>query len=82
MQPRNEERRSRARTISAIIAHNIREHRTRQGMTQADCSRLLSGAKESYWRQIENNLKDLSILRLVEISDVLQVQVGELMEGL
>ena len=81
MSYRTPERRAKSRTINSLVGGNIREHRLRLGMTQSDCSSLLAGAHESYWRSIESGQKDMSMLRVVEVAEVLSVDVSELLVG-
>lgn len=81
MQPRTADRREKAATVYALVGYNVRERRLALKMTQRECSELLAGAHESYWRQLESGGKELSLLRLVEISEVLGVNVGDLLKG-
>lgn len=64
-----------------ILGYNIRERRKALELTQAEASRLLGSAHESYFRSIENGHKEISLSRLIEIADVLGVKPGQLLEG-
>lgn len=75
------ERRQQAAYIHSVIADNIRRERVALGLTQRDAAALF-GAGESYFRAIENGHKQLSLLRVVEIADVLGVSAAKLLEGL
>ena len=81
MNYRTAERKAKSRTINRLVGMNARAIREVQGITQIECSRLLAGAHESYWRSIETGHKDMSLLRVVEVSEVLGCTVGQLMEG-
>ena len=69
-------------TVNDIVGHNIRKQRKELKITQAEASRLLSGANEGYFRSIENGHKRMSLFRLIEISDVLGVSPSTLLEGI
>lgn len=64
-----------------MVGDHIRDKREALGMTQVECSRLLAGSCESYWRSMERGHKPVSLLRLVEISEVLGCDVSDLLEG-
>lgn len=81
MKPRTSERQRKAEYICQKIGENIRKVRIKTPLTQADCSALIAGAGESYWRQVENGAKQFSLLRLVEIADALGVPAADLLEG-
>jgi len=63
------------------IGENIRKFRKESGMTQAQASELLTGAHESYFRSIENGQKDISLIRAIEIADLLGVSLSDIVEG-
>ena len=81
MKPGDKGRAERSKTICAIVAHNVRAQRKQEGMTQAQCSRLLSGANDAYWRGVETGGKQFSLIRLVEMVDVLGCSASELLAG-
>lgn len=81
MKPRSPDRRERSATINALIAENIRTVRLEQQLTQKECSLMLAGSCESYWRSLETGSKHMSLLRMVEVSDVLGCPVARLLEG-
>lgn len=64
------------------IGDNIRRLRKEAGMTQAQASELLTGAHESYFRSIENGQKNISLIRAIEIADLLGVTLSEIVEGI
>lgn len=81
MKPRTEERRAKSLTINELIGLNIRTLREAQDLTQRDCSRILASSSESYWRCIETGHKEMSLLRVVEIAEVLGCPAAKLLEG-
>ena len=83
-QPYSAARARRASLVRKVIGENVREIRLHQGFTQAQFSKLLVGgpAHESYFRGIEAGLKEISLVRLVEIADTMGVPVARLLEGL
>ena len=81
MIPRSPERRAKSRAINTLVGMNIRAEREHLEMKQAECSLLLAGANESYWRSAEGGHKEMSLLRVVEVAEVLGCTVGRLLEG-
>ena len=82
MKPRTEDRQRKASLICSMVGDHVRDKREALGMTQADCSKLLAGSCESYWRSMEGGHKHMSLLRLVEVSEVLGCDASELLEGI
>lgn len=81
MKARSEEATRKAAYINEVVGENARTIRVGQGLTQAQVSELLGSMCESYYRGIEAGLKQISLVRLVDIADVLGVHPGELLEG-
>ena len=66
--------------MRAVLADNVRAARQRAGMTQREVAALVAGAHESYIRGVEAGTKDISLVRAVEIADVLGVTVADLLK--
>jgi len=65
-----------------VIADNARAARQRAGMTQREVAQLVAGAHESYIRGVEAGTKDVSLVRAIEIADVLGISLADLVKGL
>ena len=67
--------------IREVVGDNIRNERLLLGMTQKQVAELF-GATEGYIRGIERGHKEASLLRIMEIADVLGCSVHDLLDGL
>lgn len=81
--PYSTARKQRAQAIRDVVAVNARARRKELGLTQQQVSILLSGegAHEAYYRGIETGTKEISLVRLVELADTLDVTASQLLEG-
>lgn len=80
--PRSADCARRAAYINAVVGENARKARKELGLTQAQVSSMLGSGCESYYRGVESGVKQISLVRLVDIADALGVQPYQLLEGL
>lgn len=67
--------------IQEVVGDNIRDERLALGMTQKQVAELFN-SNESYLREIEKGRKEVSLLRIMEIADVLGCSLHDLIDGL